>query len=416
MFTFVLSILIISRLLVLFFSKFKNGLLYPEYFILIPPIFIFIIPFALKGFVELSSLTNFGLLIIFLLSLIDSKYLYKKFKFKIIKIKTSRNFFLNFISILGYLYLFILLSGIYSVLKSSSIIEILITNRLESYFEESIDQGSAIGTLSVVLSFFYYIKISNLFLSKKYYLAFALIFVEIFYLMLFAVTRLSIVFPIISFILFLLFFLKVGIKKILLISIAFMFLLVLYMSFSNKLRTGESSSDTISFNESIKDVSDELNYEKYHVLAVKYTEINGFEYGYGWFLGAIVNFVPRFLYENKPVTSSANRFTEKVTGSAPSMYNPVITFTIIGDGYFQLGYLGVVFNLIIYYILSSIIFWKLYSLPNSLGIYPAIRFSFMAFIYFRAEIPFIQFFVYLILIYFTNVLIFNDGEIQNSNN
>jgi hypothetical protein len=128
--------------------------------------------------------------------------------------------------------------------------------------------------------------------------------------------------------------------------------------------------------------------------------MNDYEYGYGWFLGSVVNFIPRFVYPNKPVTSAANRFTEKITGSPPSMYNPVITFTLIGDGYLQLGYIGIVINVLVFYLISSIIFWKLYFIPNNIGVYPAIRFSFMAFIYFRAEIPFVQYFVYLILLWF----------------
>ncbi len=407
MFSFIICVSIIFRVLYLFFFKYKTALLYPEYFILVPPIFIFIIPFFLNGFEDLSSITNFGLFVILIVSFISSKQIFLKCRIQLKRIDKLQKVSLTLISFLAYTLLIIQIYSIYNILKSRSIIEIFLSNRLESYFDESIDKGSALGTFAFFLSYFYYIKISILFLEKKYRLAFFFVLVEIFYLTLFAVTRLSVVFPIVSIVMFFLFKSNVNLKKLMYSFVFFMLLLVFYMSFSNKLRTGQDS-EVVSLKESLNDVSKEINYDQYHKMAEKWVEVNGVEFGYGWYLGSFVNFIPRFIYPDKPITSSANRYTEKVTGSPPSMYNPVITFTLIGDGYFQLSYLGIIFNLFLFYFVSSILFWNLYFFPNNMGIYPAIRFSFFSFIYFRAEIPYVQFFIYLILIVFTNIFLYNN--------
>lgn len=402
MITLILFILLTFRLFYLFFIRYKNTLVYPEYFIIAPPIILFCIPFIFGGFKSLSDLTNYGLLVIFLLSFFNSKSVYRIFDVKSKKFKVSKKTFYRIISFFSNFYLLITLYTIFNILKSGSLLEILIGNRLEVYFDEGISKASALGTLSTIFSFFYYLKISMLYKEKKFVTFSLFIFIEIFFLMLTAVTRLSVAFPILSLFIFWGYNLKIGRKKILIYSSVIFSVLVFYMSFTNRLRTGQEVTEIGSFDKTLGHLSKELDYENYHNLIVNYTNIYDFEYGYGWYLGGIVNFMPRFIYKDKPTTSSANRLTEKISGEPPSMYNPVMTFTLIGDGYYQLSYIGVVFNLVFFYFVSSIIFWKLYYLPKEIGIYALIRFSFMAFIYFRAEIPFIQFFVYLFLIYFIN--------------
>lgn len=404
MITFILFLFIIARLLFLFFFKFKNVLVYPEYFILAPPIILFCIPFLFGDFQSLSYLTNFGLLVVFILSFISSKSIYKIFNFQTKKFRISETLFKRVIIVLSNIYLAIILSTVIGALSSNSILEILLSNRLEVYFDEGISKASSIGALSTIFSFFYYIRIALYFKNKRYLYFFFLIFLEIFYLSLVAVTRLSVVFPILSLLIYLGYNSKISVRKILTYSVFIFVFLTFFMSVANRLRTGQEITEIGSYGQTFSNLANELNYEYYHELIIDYAELNDFEYGYGWYLGGVINFVPRFLYKNKPVTSSANRLTEKISGESPSFYNPVMTFTLIGDGYYQLGYLGVIINIFIFYILSSIIFWKLYNLPNDIGIYLLIRFSFLAFIYFRAEIPFIQFIVYLILIYFTNLL------------
>ena len=412
MVTLILSVFIICRIFFLFFVKYKKTLLYPEYFILLPPVFIFCIPSALDGFSSLSVLTNFGLLIVFLLSLINSKSIYKAFDYKARKIIFSHKKLLIIISFFSYLYLFILIYEILNILKTSSLLAILMNNRLEGYFDDAINKTNAVGTLSFVFSFFYYLKISILYNKKKYFFFIFLILIEVFYLSLTAVTRLSIVFPVVSLLIFLSYNYKLSKKKIVIYASSVFIMIIFFMSFSNKLRTGEDVSEITSYSQTIDDLSRELNYEQYHELVLNYTNIYGFEYGYGWYLGAVVNFIPRFIYANKPITSSANRLTEVMSGEPPSMFNPVMTFTLIGDGYYQFSYIGVVINLIVFYFLSSTIFWKLFYLQNNIGLYSLIRFSFMAFIYFRAEIPFIQFFIYLILIFFVNFLSYRNNTLR----
>jgi hypothetical protein len=414
MISFFICISILFRVFYVFFKKYKTALLYPEYFILLPPVFIFIIPYFLNGCEELSVISNFGLIIIFIISFISSRRIFLKSRIHLVRLENWRSFYLKLVSIFAYILLLVQLYSVFELLKTTSLIQIYLSNRLESYFDESIDKGSVLGAFTVILSFFYYIKISILFTEKKYKLAFFFVFAEIFYLTIFAVTRLSVVFPIISVVLFFLFKANVSMKKLMYSFVFFMTLLVFYMSFSNKLRTGQDS-EVVSLKESLKDVSQEINYDQYHIMAEKWVDLRGVEFGYGWYLGSIMNFIPRFVYPNKPVTSSANRYTEKVTGMPPSMNNPVITFTLIGDGYFQLSYLGIILNLIFFYVVASLIFWNLYYFPDNMGIYPAIRFSFFAFIYFRAEIPFVQFFIYLILIIFTNIFVYNNNrEIPNT--
>ncbi len=406
MISFFICLSILFRVFYVFFKKYKTALLYPEYFILLPPVFIFILPYFLNGCEGLSVITNFGLLIIFIISFISSKSIFLKSRIRLIRLEKLQNFYLKLVSFFAYTLLLIQMYSIFELLKTTSLIQIYLSNRLELYFDESIDKGSVLGAFTVILSFFYYLKISILFTEKRYKLASLFVFVEIFYLTVFAVTRLSVVFPIISVVLFFLFRSNVSMKKLMYSFVFSMTLLVFYMSFSNKLRTGQDS-EVVSFKESLNDVSREINYDQYHIMAEKWVDLRGVEFGYGWYLGSVMNFIPRFVYPNKPVTSSANRYTEKVTGIPPSMNNPVITFTLIGDGYFQLSYLGIILNLIFFYVISSLIFWNLYYFQGNIGVYPAIRFSFFAFIYFRAEIPFVQFFIYIMLIIFTNMFIYN---------
>jgi hypothetical protein len=100
--------------------------------------------------------------------------------------------------------------------------------------------------------------------------------------------------------------------------------------------------------------------------------------------------VPRFIWQDKPVTSTSNRFTTLVTHEEPSLLNPVMTFTIFGEGYLQFGSVGVVLETVFVLFIFSKLFHSYMRAPGGGGVLAAFNLLTMSLIYFRAEIPFIQ--------------------------
>jgi hypothetical protein len=90
MVSFVVSLLLIFRLIYLIFFKYRKGILYPEYFILLPPFFLFVSPYYINGCRDLSDFTLFGLVIVLLVSFISSKNIYNSIKLKQKKILISK--------------------------------------------------------------------------------------------------------------------------------------------------------------------------------------------------------------------------------------------------------------------------------------------------------------------------------------
>lgn len=78
-----------------------------------------------------------------------------------------------------------------------------------------------------------------------------------------------------------------------------------------------------------------------------------YEYGLSWFYYPIINFIPRVLWTNKPVTNIAGRLTQALVPSAEGMY----TFTMFGEGFVQLGTIGVFLSPFVF-IFSKIVVLK----------------------------------------------------------
>ena len=80
----------------------------------------------------------------------------------------------------------------------------------------------------------------------------------------------------------------------------------------------------------------EYFYTLYHSIA------NGgynFEYGMAWLVYPIINCIPRSLWPGKPYTAFSARWTDRVFWGLTSG-NPVVTFSILGEGYAQFGIIG----------------------------------------------------------------------------
>ncbi len=123
-----------------------------------------------------------------------------------------------------------------------------------------------------------------------------------------------------------------------------LYVAVLFMRISNFTRFGESANGlNVSFVSLFKNtlINDSLYYEFFHTLyeAVQSGRA-GYELGMSWFVYPIINIVPRFLWPGKPYTAFSARMTDKLYWSLTSG-NPVVTFSIFGEGYVQLGILGV---------------------------------------------------------------------------
>jgi hypothetical protein len=61
------------------------------------------------------------------------------------------------------------------------------------------------------------------------------------------------------------------------------------------------------------------------------------EYGLSWFWYPIINYIPRFIWPAKPITSFPARYTSEFYSNHDAVY----TFTLFGEGYAQLKVLGV---------------------------------------------------------------------------
>lgn len=79
-----------------------------------------------------------------------------------------------------------------------------------------------------------------------------------------------------------------------------------------------------------------------------------FEYGYSFLLD-IIQFVPRFLWTNKPITSFSYRLSQEVYNLSPE--NPstwVHTFTPWGEGYMQFSTIGVIIASLLLILIASL--------------------------------------------------------------
>ncbi|WP_286259768.1 O-antigen polymerase [Pseudoalteromonas apostichopi] len=361
---------------------------------------ILLLPPLVDPQIYVSTQVYIGLTVI----MIICAYVPKSFKKPFRVVKNSDNKFVKyFFFFLFIVHFLIALSSGVSIIIEFGIVGAFFRNRLDDYLVGNTLAGGGLSTLSLLTQFVFYYVLGYLLANentKK--MAFLVLVIYIFMIAIYANTRLSLVIPIISFSAYYLYKNRKGVKSITVFVMVFVIILPAYLVVANNLRHGidDSSIDSASTNNE-KIVKDQLNYNKYINELDEYMvrEVDSLEYGAGWFWASFGNFVPRFIWEDKPITSFSNRLTVSITQRDISLKNPVRTYTIIGTGYSQFHYFGVIIEVFFYLFLFTKLYYSFLSSRDGVGAFIAFYLAIISMIYFRGETPFVQ----LTLIYFTYI-------------
>lgn len=211
--------------------------------------------------------------------------------------------------------------------------------------------SSTILLFTIIFELLLYINVARLYKSNHNFVSFILFLFPIFYLFLTAQTRFDIIAKLVSYILFIVEY-KNSIKiKPRLFSVKYLGIFILlfgfsifFMSAANAWRNGYgftienlgSATILMVFMNTFPSTGAYFDY--YHSLyyAIN-TKMANLEYGANWVFYNILNFIPRSIWTNKPITSINGRFTELLYPEETAM----CTFTIFGEGYAQFGNFGV---------------------------------------------------------------------------
>ncbi len=116
-------------------------------------------------------------------------------------------------------------------------------------------------------------------------------------------------------------------------------------SFLAYFRTGRLAEKFNIFSSFIHGMSGLMTISEFAALfALRNNNQLNFEYGYSFFLD-IFQFIPRFIYQTKPITSFSFRMSQEIYDL--SFDNPstwVHTFTPWGEGYLQFSFLGIIIS------------------------------------------------------------------------
>ena len=342
----------------------------------------------------------------------------------------KRKFELNksFLNFCFYVYLCYLIIGILNVIiQSGSISGVFSTNRLEGGLGVNYLGGTAVVMLMRFFKYVYYIKIYFMFTNNKKNKFYFFYIIPMIYHQFTAITRFD--FVVMAIVLLLIVIdskrlkkinhvsklKKISTLKIIFWTIPLIIIVLFYMRTANYVRSGffndTKSNALVTTNISVLAASalSDLNY--YNALHDLYEhdqkKTTTKEYGLSWFYYPLINFVPRSLWPNKPLTAFSPRLTEEIYWKiGPG--RPVATFTIFGEGYFQFGLLGVFFAPIffVYSRYYSIIYIKKF-VGSKIVIY-LIIFSMIT--YFRGEQPI--FHVLLDLLFFKIIQTFFSRTVE----
>ncbi len=351
--------------------------------------------------VELNLIISFGLFgslfasFIFKIPEINNYSSKKKLSLPKYIVSTGTTIYGLYLS-LTILKIFIDKGGIYLALS---------TNRLENYLGGEILKGGGYELFLLAPEVLYFFYISELLSQKKYFRALSLISLLSLFNVFTANTRLPMLMPFIA-----LAFIMIGnffrrrwlpllMPLILSSGILFVFL---FGVIGNLIRSGDVDNIQQVWSElqekAIIQKSDDLGYYNWlndlHY-KITYNELS-YDYGAAWVYYGPISIVPRFLWPNKPITSTSNRLTEAVYHLNIGDGVPITTFTIYGEGFWQAGYIGA--------FIAGFIFLGLYSITisavnqfNYSNYWSAMLLIHMV-TFFRGELPTPQFIINIILI------------------
>lgn len=263
------------------------------------------------------------------------------------------------------IYIFSLLIEIATMIQSyGSLSAVLSRHRLSEYLTEGIKSGSFSQIALLVPTVAYYIWIGSLINSKKYLFSFLLLLITVFYYILTANTRLPIIMPLVAYFTYigLVNFSRILSRFGVLFVLGSIFLISVFSFFANLLRHGISDFEgnvLLSMHEqNINQLKYPLWIDKLHSV-IESNQLD-FDFGYTWVFIPLMNFIPRGFWPEKPLTSTSNILSEKVYGIVVGDGSPITTFTIWGEGYWQLGILGVFLSTFIFFFCYLLVL-KLYT-------------------------------------------------------
>lgn len=381
--TLLLVVLVIRRVI----KSWSHSMpLDPYLTILIPSLLILVVPALLVEGSDLNWIAITGIWTACAIAFINPMSFRRAFKFNIrISVKTA-------------IVLLYALGGLHFILTCLPAVEVIATHgvsgafqrdRLSDYFDGGMTSAGAVGTFRLISEMAFYVMLGKIFYKGHYVVFACLVFGYVGALSVYANTRLSLVLPLIAVGCFYCYAKRLSWAAILALLVSATVLLPWYIFMANAIRHGvEPTAEvgTVVAEVALK----EIDYNRFLRYATEYTRFNDFEYGYGWFISSFGNAVPRFIWQDKPVTSTSNRFTTLVTGEEPSLHNPVMTFTIFGEGYLQFGLAGVVLQTVFVLFIFSKLFHSYMRAPEGGGELAAFNLLTMSLIFFRAEIPFMQ--------------------------
>lgn len=358
----------------------------PYLTILIPSLVILVVPALVVEGSDLDWIAITGIWTVCAIALLNPKSFRTPIKFNTrISAKTA-GLLLN---TLGSLHFILICLPALEAIATYGVAGVFQRDRLADYFDGGMTSAGAVGSLRLISEMAFYVMLGKIFYKQHYVVFVCLVFGYLGALSVYANTRLSLVLPLIAVGCFYCYVRRLRSAAILLLLVSALVFLPWYIFMTNAIRHG--IEPTAEIGAVVADVAlKEIDYNKYLRHATEYTRLNDFEYGYGWFIGSFGNAVPRFIWQDKPVTSTSNRFTTLVTREEPSLLNPVMTFTIFGEGYLQFGLVGVVLETVFVLFIFSKLFHSYMRAPGGGGVLAAFNLLTMSLIYFRAEIPFIQ--------------------------
>lgn len=316
------------------------------------------------------------------------------------------------ILLLACVYGFYLASTVINLIVSyGGVLPALVISRLDEYLEGGIKKGAGWGLLFLLPEICYYLFIAKSVNSGR--LASAIFFtslIVVFYVFT-SNTRLPIIFPII--ILVTIYIHKYhadAIRRIFPGAIVSGVVgIMIFSVVGSYLRNGQLGNMDLTVDSFVEQLSErrsnQLGYYDwiYDLKLGLDTGAFDYEYGVGVFYYPIISFIPRSVWHDKPNTSSSNRLTELVYDREIGDGQPIFTFHVIGDGYYQFSYAGAALypfwfiwlvarlQLIVARYAPNGEYWQVYVLVSSLP-------------FVRAELPVVLFMLTCLMCYIVNTI------------
>lgn len=297
----------------------------------------------------------------------------------------------SIINIFAFIYFLYLLVEILLLIKShGGIIGVLSRDRLEDYLGGGIKSGSLGQFLFLVPSIAYFILIGSLLNKSSFKTALFLIFFLVFYYILTANTRLPIIMPLASLVVYLCFFkFNSFVSKYGVILVSFSIAFVsLFSFFANLMRHGLTDVQGGVLTSMHEQNLNQLKYPLWVddlIIKIQTGELSH-AFGVNWFITPIVNIIPRAFWADKPITSTSNVLSEAIYDITVGDGSPITTFTIWGEAYWQFGFIGVFFAAFIFYYAYKILARFYFSYKNTEFYMIYVLINWLPFI--RAEMPF----------------------------